>query len=94
MILIVHASMILGEPHWWVRCFRCSGQDCAAEDVRGHGEAEDGRRGVDFDADGLDVEGVHHGEVAVRAVPGWWGGADEAGCTGVVGQLQGTLRQT
>src|SRR4051812_18259027 len=73
----------------WHRRFRGDDQDGAAEGVRGHGEAEEGRGGVGRDVDRLDVEGVHHDEVAVRAVPGRRGGAAGAGRAGGGGRLGG-----
>lgn len=69
-------------------------EDGAAEDVAGDVEAEESRGGLCWDADGLDVEGVHHDEVAVHAMPGGWGGTDESGGAGIVGQLEGALGQT
>lgn len=46
---------------------------------------------VGRDAEEREVEGVHHDEVAVRAVPGRWSGTGEAGRAGIVGQLDSAL---
>lgn len=62
--------------------------------MEAHGEDEGCRGGIDEDPDVRDVECVDGDDDAVRAVPGGRGGADEPGITAVVGQLNGTLRQS